>query len=349
MKKKTQDNQQGYTGLANLGNTCFLNSCIQIIRHTFELSDILDSPKLKKYKKDTNDTIVMNEWNDLRKIMFSNNGIVSPNKFVHTIHLVAREKDREIFTGYAQNDMSEFLLFFIDCLHNSISRSIQMRISGNVENLVDQIAVKSYEMLKTVYQKEYSEIMGIMYGVYVTSIRSMSNIVYSIHAEHFFILDLQLFSEKGVFSNIYQCFDHFISPEELKDENAWLNDSTMVKEDVTKTISFWNMPDILVVTFKRFLPDGIRKIENLIDFPLEGLDLSRYIIGYNSKTYIYDLYGVCNHMGGTTGGHYTAYVKNGEDIWVNYNDSSVEKMQDLNQIVSSSAYCLFYRKKNKSL
>ena len=26
----------------------------------------------------------------------------------------------------------------------------------------------------------------------------------------------------------------------------------------------------------------------------------------------YDLYGICNHVGGVTGGHYTAFVKNTE-------------------------------------
>ena len=333
MRKKQNQVIQGYTGLANLGNTCFLNSCIQIIRHTTELSDLLDSAKIKKLKKEIDDRIILDEWNELRKLMRSNNGVISPNKFVHNIHEIARTKDRDIFTGYAQNDMSEFLLFFVDCIHNSISRPIQMRIRGDPENLVDKIAIKSYEMLQSVYQKEYSEIMGIMYGVYVTTIRPIvpqaPDILYSIHPEHFFILDLQLFNERGVFNNIYQCFDHFISPEVMEGENAWLNDSTSQKENVTKSISFWNMPDILVVTFKRFLPDGIRKIENRVDFPLVNLDLSKYVVGYNPSTYVYDLYGVCNHMGGTMGGHYTAYVKNSADIWVHYNDSNVDQIEDL--------------------
>ena len=30
---------RGITGLTNLGNTCFINSCIQCLSHTYEFND----------------------------------------------------------------------------------------------------------------------------------------------------------------------------------------------------------------------------------------------------------------------------------------------------------------------
>jgi ubiquitin carboxyl-terminal hydrolase 8 len=34
---------KGMTGLENLGNTCFLNSCMQVMNHTYELNHFLDT------------------------------------------------------------------------------------------------------------------------------------------------------------------------------------------------------------------------------------------------------------------------------------------------------------------
>ena len=83
----------------------------------------------------------------------------------------------------------------------------------------------------------------------------------------------------------------------------------------------------------------------MVNFPLCGLDLSKYVIGYNKTSYIYDLYGVCNHSGSVDGGHYTAFVKNANGKWYLFNDTSVSEVGNTNNIISPKAYCFFYRKR----
>jgi ubiquitin C-terminal hydrolase len=339
---------KGLVGIENLGNTCFLNAALQVLNHVYELNDFLDSEKYKKLTKHSSDDLsILNEWDDLRTVMWSGNGIVTPRKFIINVRRIAQAKKRDLFTGYAQNDLPEFLLFMMDCMHNSIKRCVNMKISGKTENSLDDLAVTCYTMLKDTYKVEYSEIMDLFYGVYVSEITSRDGkIRHSIKPENYFMLDLPIAIQSTRASTLYDCFDLFIQSEYLEGDNAWFNEKTKQKEDISKQMLFWNFPKILVIALKRFTPDGQNKDNALIDFPLTDLDLSKYVRGYNPSSFKYDLFGVCNHMGGTGGGHYTAFVKNAQEQWNHFDDRNIESVANPRDVVSDSAYCLFYRKKN---
>ena len=98
---------KGLTGLANVGNSCYINSCMQLLSHTYELNELLDN--FDKSKINNEESLILNEWNDLRTLMWSENCTVAPWGFIKSIQHVAEEKDMDIFTGYAQNDVCEFL------------------------------------------------------------------------------------------------------------------------------------------------------------------------------------------------------------------------------------------------
>ena len=340
---------QGYTGLANLGNTCFMNSCLQVLNHVYELNEHLLVKKVhKRINKDSVETpevYLTNEWVELQELMWSNNGAISPNKFVHHLQHLAKIKHKDIFTGWAQNDMPEFLLFFLDSIHNTISRGIKMKITGKKQNTTDSIALECYKMLQTIYKKEYSEIMEIFYAIYVSEIMSIDGKkTYSTKSELYFILDLPIPSHEKIREpTIYDCFDLFTHSEILEGDNAFFDDKLKENVPVSKRITFWNLPKILVVTFKRFTNFGHNKRQDLVTFPLENLDLSKYVCGYNPQKYIYNLMGICNHMGGVMGGHYTAFVKNSQNEWIHFNDMTHQRVDDPTKMVTPMAYCLFYR------
>ena len=339
----------GLTGLCNLGNTCYINSCMQILSHCYELNELIDFIKNDHIKNDciNENNLILQEWKNLKDLMWSKNCTISPNRFLNSIHQISLKKNRELFTGFAQNDLPEFLIFLFDCFHEAIERKVDISINGKSENKIDNLAKKCYEMIKDMYSNSYSEMLDLFYGIHVSLIISNNgdNKILSITPEPYSIINLPIpRSNDGSIKkySIYDCFDLYTQSEFLEGENAWYNEETKSKEDVNKAIKFWSLPNILIVDFKRFNNTN-RKLNNVIDTPLFGLDLSKYVVGYNKKNYIYELFGVCNHSGGCMGGHYTAYVKNANQKWYHFNDTNVSEIHE-SQLITSKGYCYFYRK-----
>lgn len=125
----------------------------------------------------------------------------------------------------------------------------------------------------------------------------------------------------------------------------------------TKTLEIYRVPRIVIISLKRFKTTrnkygfgGGQKVDTLVEFPLEGLDLSPFVLSPDQKNcgnLLYDCYGISNHFGSVGFGHYTAYGKNPLDgKWYDFDDSSVTpitKNSRYKDLVSSSAYNIFYR------
>jgi ubiquitin carboxyl-terminal hydrolase 8 len=330
---------KGLTGLCNLGNTCYINACMQILSHCYELNEVLENINVNNDEK----SLILYEWKQLRDLMWTTNCIISPNRFISTIQHIAQVKHRELFTGYAQNDLPEFLIFLFDCFHEGIERKVDISIVGTSKNNIDEIAKKCYIMIKNNYSNSYSEILQLFFGIHVSLIISnnSANIIYSITPESFSIINLPIPRENTT-SSIYDCFDLYTSNELLENDNAWFNENTNRKESVKKCIKFWSLPNILIVDFKRY-DNNNHKLNNIIETPLTNVDLGKYVLGYNNKNYVYELFGICNHSGGLLGGHYTSYVKNANKKWYSYNDTSVTEINEIS-LISAKAYSYAYRK-----
>ncbi|KAI9267871.1 hypothetical protein BY458DRAFT_437110 [Sporodiniella umbellata] len=110
------------------------------------------------------------------------------------------------------------------------------------------------------------------------------------------------------------CLDEFTKEEALSEEDLWYCPKCKKHQMATKKFDLWHMPEVVVVHLKRFSHSRAfrDKIDVLIDFPIQNLDLSDRVLSIeegSDERLIYDLYAVDNHYGGLGGGHcnYTYY------------------------------------------
>uniref|UniRef100_A0A671QPC4 ubiquitinyl hydrolase 1 n=1 Tax=Sinocyclocheilus anshuiensis TaxID=1608454 RepID=A0A671QPC4_9TELE len=165
-------------------------------------------------------------------------------------------------------------------------------------------------------------------------------------------------SRAGHFT-LEQCLNLFTKPEVLAPEEAWYCPKCQQHREASKQLLLWRLPNVLIIQLKRFSFRSFiwrDKINDMVDFPVRNLDLSKFCIGHKGDIQqppIYDLYAVINHYGGMIGGHYTAYArlpsdKNSQrsDVgWRLFDDSTVTTVEE-SQVVTRYAYVLFYRRRN---
>uniref|UniRef100_A0A8C5LFH4 Ubiquitin carboxyl-terminal hydrolase 15 n=1 Tax=Jaculus jaculus TaxID=51337 RepID=A0A8C5LFH4_JACJA len=139
---------------------------------------------------------------------------------------------------------------------------------------------------------------------------------------------------KKPFVKLKDCIELSTTKEKLDAEDPWYCQNS------TKKLDLWSLPPVLVVHLQR------DKLDPLVDFPINGLDMSEFLINPNVGPCCYNVIAVSNHYGGMGGGHYTAFAKNQDNgKWYYFDDSSVSTASE-DQIVSKAAYVLFYQRQD---
>uniref|UniRef100_A0A670Z4S0 Ubiquitin carboxyl-terminal hydrolase n=2 Tax=Pseudonaja textilis TaxID=8673 RepID=A0A670Z4S0_PSETE len=152
---------------------------------------------------------------------------------------------------------------------------------------------------------------------------------------------------------LQECIELFTTMETLEEENPWYCPTCKKHQLATKKLDLWSLPEILIIHLKRFSYTKFsrEKLDTLVEFPIQGLDFSDFIIKPQKETdaslYKYDLIAVSNHYGGLRDGHYTTFARNKDTgTWFYFDDSSVSAVSN-NQIESKAAYVLFYQRQDK--
>ena len=190
----------GLTGLKNLGNTSYLNSIIQCLSNTPELvyyyiSDkFLDDIKIpsgtnknaqKKYGSISKNFSII-----LKKLWLESNKIINPIELKYSI-----DDKISLYKGNVQHDSQEFLLIFLNLLHEEVNRENIIGLNkyyetNKIENESDIAASKRFWNF---FKKENNSILiDLFYGQIKNTIKCLNCAHSEINFETFSVLSLEI-------------------------------------------------------------------------------------------------------------------------------------------------------------
>lgn len=357
--KTKQNGKLRVVGLRNLGNTCFMNAVLQSLSNIqqfyyyFTQLPALNDNHSKNGKRSYftrrfkgGDDILMAE--ELRKTLISlrqaSKGAISPESLFTVIWKVVPR-----YRGYQQQDAHEFLRYMLDRLHTELL------------NILPFSAASS----SFIGSKGKSSIVTTIFG---GVLQNEVNCLFcgTESKKHDPFLDLSLDIPQQYCTKmggpklkeddqipsckLSDCLNSFTELEELADTELYYCNNCKKKQRSTKKFWIRRLPNVLCLHLKRFRWSNYFriKIDNYVEFPLKGLDMSKFVLanmhetrGNCSGSHLYDLAAVIVHHGSGAGsGHYTAYATH-EGSWYHFNDSTVTR-SDEQTVAKCKAYIFFY-------
>lgn len=203
---------------------------------------------------------------------------------------------------------------------------------------------------------EHSVIRDLFTGMTYTETKCNDCKVTNFSFEPFIMLSIAI-PKSSTPVALSDCLKEHSSKYMLVDKNKYQCNNCKDYRDATQVTFLWEAPEIMIIHLKRFSSELIgnycrtEKNSTKINFPLNNLDMSEYISPYNKKNndnFKYELYGVVQQYGSLNGGHYISCCKNAiNNKWYEFNDSDVTYIEENkieSEVISSSAYMLFYKK-----
>ena len=322
------------SGLKNLGNTCYMNSIIQCLYYTTPLVKYFEDGE---HCKDINPKSVYHgrvarEISEVFAALGSGSyNCVSVQEFktaMGTLH--------QPFQGYNQHDSHEFLMLFLNWLHEDLRREVPPK---NYDNTPDHTVAEISQ--KNANGDGQSIVTSLFQGEHRCRVICDACFHESLIFEPFTIITLSLPPKGGC--TLEDLLQHYYEDSKVE----YICPECRKTGTGTRKIDIWRVPPVIILHFNRFEYEvSARKKQNMISFPLEKLSFINHTAEEHKEIAVYNLIGVSNHFGTMNGGHYTSFCKSyAEKVWYNFNDQNVTKLTT-SKVNTSAAYLLFYESAN---
>ena len=335
---KTIFNKEKQIGFINIGNTCYINSIIQILIHnkefTIEFINYVDKIRNNQlsisYK-------LLNIYEMILKSAESNKKSIDINDFVHHFKLIHSN-----FSNNEQQDALEFFRVFSEDISNELN-NVKKRFMYQKE--LKYSDDKNKKLMNLEYNNYFNEmensiISRLFYSQLInTYICECQALTYRFQK----IADIPLLIPENVSDiNLKELLKIYFSEETVEFKEKCKNCQKVVPQ--LKYIRFAILPKILIICFQRI--DWINNIKNTCEIKFEEkLDINDFIDKdlINSTKCKYQLYGILYHIGDIETGHYISWVyMKSDNCWVEYDDSSISIIN--NKFYYNNVYSLYYVK-----
>ncbi len=334
--------KNGYSGIMNPGNKCFMTSILHCLISSLSLTDYFLSGDYKEdIQKKSNEILEVGmNYNFLVKKVYDYNQLI---QFIPLYKSLCKKYEK--YNSSQQQDSHEFLMIFLQLLHNSFCYRIQFK--RNLEKEEQNPLIKlSTDTWESFFKNDYSIITKLFYGSTIRRLICNKCDKHDYTFEPFNYIPVYI---KENSKNLIDCLG--ILNDEIVTKSCD-NTNCKNKKHTIKT-HLWTLPNYLIFVIKRFDNNQhIEKNNQIIDFPINNLDLSSLIHPQKHSekvTYLYDLYAVNFHTGTMKNGHYFSIIKNViTNEWYTYNDGDIIKHPSFiieNSLKNKNAYILFYHRK----
>ena len=165
-------NKPHTSGIANLGNTCYLSSIIQCLAYSHSLTNYLtDNEYDEDLRLDNKASYFSKEFRTLIIQLWIKNGVVTPHAFKQIADAGMLNRGWEGHMAGWQNDAHEFLEYVLDTLHESLKYQPKISISVKVEQTAltptDKLALDAYKRWQNHFSNGYSNIIDSFYGQFL--------------------------------------------------------------------------------------------------------------------------------------------------------------------------------------
>ena len=223
---------------------------LQCLSHLPQLNlDCSDFIKDIKKRSNKSDVYVMKEWLNLQHAMWEEEGEVVNTRGVLKSFINKCNENDVYFESFEQNDASDFLNTYMDFLHESIKRKVNITISGSPKNNYDKLKVKSIETWKNFFENSYSYIIVNFYSQLLSITTCPECSYYTSNHDPIMTINLTL---KENYSTLYDCLNEFTDKEKLDLDNKWTCDKCKCQVQPNKEIKFWNLSNVLIFSIKTF-------------------------------------------------------------------------------------------------